>query len=190
MEKLYKAGADSYVERDIDPKKAVGIWHHRYLAKEGLRTHNPEHLQGLHYYSQLAYVAGYDYVVLSDKRTNSGREEAVLITKHCVNKGVKLIASGYAPAPRKPYDNIAKICKGDMRIPTEEEPRFYKDLPELTVAPKAKDEPACLSTHEDEVLALIDCLTGTGNKAKALRAIARYLIKEAINIEQEEGEPK
>ena len=61
MGKLYKAGADSYTEQDIDPLKAVGIWHHRYLAKEGLRTHNPDHLQAFFYYSQLAKQAGYDY---------------------------------------------------------------------------------------------------------------------------------
>lgn len=183
---VYKPSTDSYVEENIDPKKAVGIWHHRYLAKEGMRTHNPEHLQGLHYYSHLASVAGYDYVVLSDKRTNSGREEAVIVTAKCVNMGKKLIESGYAPAPRKPYDNIAKICKGDIRIPTEEEPRFYKDLPELPVSKPVDISKA--NPHEDELLALIDCITGEGNKAKAFRAIARYLIREAISIEEEGSE--
>ena len=183
---VYKASTDSYSEDNIDPKKAVGIWHHRYLAKDGLRTHNPEHLQGLYYYSHLAFVAGYDYVVLSDKRTNSGREEAVLLTVHCANKGRKLIESGYSPAPRKPYDNIAKICKGDLRIPSEEESRFYKDLPErITEKPCEKQK---TETHEDELLALIDCITGEGDKAKAFRAIARYLIREAINIDEEGSE--
>ena len=187
MGKLYKAGADSYTEKNIDPLKAVGIWHHRYLAKEGLRTHNPDHLQAFFYYSQLARQAEYDYVVLSDKRTNSGREEAVKITSRIANKGKMLIDAGYAPSPRKAYDHTAKICKGDMRIPAETEPRHIDDLPDVPTA-KNISSPACLNAHEDELLALIDCLTGEGDKAKAFRAIARYLIKEAITMEQEEGD--
>jgi hypothetical protein len=35
---------------------------------------------------------------------------------------------------------------------------------------------------------LIDCITGTGNRAKAFRAIARYLIQESINMDEEEKE--
>ena len=186
MSKVYKASNDSYTEADIDPKKAVGIWHHRYLAKPGLRTHNTEHLQAFYYYSYMAQENKFDYVVLSGKRTNSGREEAIIITRNCANKGKQLSESGYSPLPRKPYDNKANICKGDIRVPTLEEPKHYEDLPELPIAkPTVKIE---AKPHEDELLALIDCITGEGNRAKAFRAIARYLIQESINIDEEEKE--
>jgi hypothetical protein len=183
---IYKASTDSYSGNTNDLKKMVGTWQVRGLSKQGLKTHDSERLMAFYYYAYQSSLSGYDYVVLSDKRTNSGREEAVLSTTKCVSFGKKLCESGYAPSQRKAYDHPAKLCKGDFRTPTLEEPKYYADLPELPVAkPVVKSD---TNPHEDELLALIDCITGTGNRAKAFRAIARYLIQESINMDEEEKE--
>jgi len=181
MNKLYKASTDSYGGKEVNIKKMVGTWQLTELSKKGLKTHDSDRLMALCYYAYQANALGYDYVVMSEKRTNSGREEAVLLTAKIISFGKQLLEAGYVPAVRKTYDNPSKICKGDVRVPQSEEPKKYSDLPELKIAKTLDDK--IIETHEDELLSLIDCMTGEGNKSKAFRAIARYLTKEAINIE-------
>ena len=183
---VYKASEDSYTGSVLKPGKNVGVWQLRSLSKAGLKTHDADRLMAFYYYAYQTALCGFDYVVLSSKRTNSGREEAVIVTSKCVNMGKKLSESGYSPITRKAYDHVAKLCKNDFRVPDIEEPKYYAHLPELI-----KEQPCdkkVVETHEDELMALIDCITGEGNRSKAFRAIARYLIREAINIEEEEKE--
>lgn len=182
---VYKPSADSY-SQDVDMTKMIGTWQVGGLSKKGLKTHETDRLQAFYYYSYLANIAQCDYVVLSGKRTNSGRDEAVIITTKCINSGKKLFEAGYQPRARKAYDHPSNLCKEDLRIPEPGEPHRYAHLPELVTEEPCKADP--LETHEDELLALIDCITGEGNKAKAFRAIARYLIREAINIEEKGSE--
>lgn len=181
---VYKAGADSYSGKMTDLKKMVGTWQLTGLSKAGLKTHDSDRVMAFYYYAYQASLSGYDYVVLSDKRTNSGREEAIKITTKCIAFGKHLCESGYAPTARKPYDHPAKVCKDDIRIPREWDTTYYADLPELPVIkPIDKSQ---TKQKEDELLALIDCLTveGTGDRAKAFRAIARFLIQESINLDE------
>lgn len=183
---VYKPSTDSYTGSVLKPEKNVGVWQLRSLSKSGLKTHDADRLMAFYYYAYQTALCGFDYVVLSSKRTNSGREEAVIVTNKCVNMGKKLSESGYSPSTRKAYDHVAKLCKNDFRVPDIEEPKYYAHLPELPVSKPVDISKA--NPHEDELLALIDCITGEGNKAKAFRAIARYLIKEAISIEEEGSE--
>ena len=183
---VYKASTDSYSGKNIDFGKMVGTWQVRGLSKRGLKTHDADRLMAFYYYSYQASVVGCDYVILSGKRTNSRREEAVVLTAKCVAFGHKLFESGYSPSPRKAYDHPSKLCKGDLLVPELEAPTKYADLPVLpvvSVVDKSKANP-----HEDELMALIDCITGEGNRAKTFRAIARYLIQESINIDEEGSE--
>lgn len=181
---VYKAGTDSYSGKTIDLKKMVGTWQLTGLSKSGLKTHDSDRLMAFYYYSHQAGLSGYDYVILSEQRTNSGRPEAVKTTTQMLSAGRKLCESGYVPTSRKTYDHLAKICKGDCRIPSLEDPKAYADLPEFPVVkPVDKSQ---TKQKEEELLALIDCLTveGTGDRAKAFRAIARFLIQESINLDE------
>ena len=184
---VYKAGTDSYSGKTIDLKKMAGTWQLTALSKSGLKTHDSDRVMAFYYYAYQASQSGYDYVIMSDKRTNSGREEAIKVTAKCIAFGKKLCESGYAPTARKTYDHMAKVCKDDIHIPREWDTTYYADLPEFPVVkPVDKSQ---TKQKEDELLALIDCLTveGTGDRAKAFRAIARFLVQEAINLDEANG---
>ena len=178
---LYKPTGESYSGAKVDPKKSIGVWQLRQLQRDGFKTHDSERLMAFYYCCYFAKKEGFDYVVLSASRTNSGRAEAVKVTSRCANTGEKLAIAGYAPTPREAYDHPSKICFGDVFIPQEPLPKKYNSLPAYNPESERKE------AHEDELLALIDCVTGKGDKAKAFRAIARFLVGEAINLEQDKN---
>lgn len=180
---VYKAGPDSYSGKINNLNKMVGTWQITGLSKAGLKTHDSDRLMAFYYYAYQASMLGYDYVIMSGKRTNSGRNEAVKTTAVNIKAGERLYKSGYCPAFRKPYDHPAKICKDDMSVPCEGSPKNYCNIPEFVKESESNNQLS--DVHEDELMALIDCLTGEGDRAKAFRAMARYLVKEAIQIENE-----
>lgn len=128
---VYKPADDSYKGLSIEERAGLsGTRQLMALTKKGLKNNDGEAVKLFHLAAFKASLLGYNYVLLSKRRTNSGRLEAVRIGgSYSIHLGQKLAQEGYRPQSRSLGTPRGTLCTGDVSIPQDTMPRNYDDLP-------------------------------------------------------------
>jgi hypothetical protein len=128
MNIVYKPANDSYTGLPANADLS-GTRQLMALTKKGLKNNDGDAVKVFHLVAYLASCRGYDYVILSKHRTNSGRHEAVLFDVRSVNIGRRLVAVGYRAPIRSIDTTKGALCQGDVFTAPETLPQHYDDLP-------------------------------------------------------------
>ena len=143
---IYKSAADSF---NITKGDSVGKTTYvgtgtrpiMVLSKTGLRNADSPNMWLFFVTCAKAQDKGYDYVVLSSARTNSGRPEPIKFATKSTALGRSLIKKNTKFEKTNPLNLTAELKIGDVFIPTASMPMRYDDIPEY-VPPKQKN--SCL----------------------------------------------